>query len=58
MFKNGAKNKQEEPKSAIETLRDIIAPSAVEVGSNYIKIGSKYAKTMFVFTYPKYLTLN
>jgi len=41
-----------------ETLRDIIAPSAIEITSNYIKIGTKYAKTLFIFTYPKYLSSN
>src|SRR3989338_5869102 len=47
-----------QPKSALETLNDIIAPSALEVGSSYVKIESKFAKTLFVFTYPKYLTVN
>jgi len=50
--------KNEITESQLDTLRDIIAPSAVEVTSNYIKIGSKYAKTIFVFTYPKYLGSN
>lgn len=50
--------KKEITESQLDTLRDIIAPSAVEVTSNYIKIGSKYAKTLFVFTYPKYLGSN
>lgn len=45
-------------KNKIETLKNIIAPSAVEISSNYIKIGSKYAKTIFIFTYPKYLASN
>jgi type IV secretory pathway VirB4 component len=44
--------------SDLDTLRDIIAPSAIEVTSNYIKMGAKYAKTLFVFTYPKYLASN
>ncbi|MBI1888321.1 MAG: ATP-binding protein [Candidatus Spechtbacteria bacterium] len=42
----------------LELLRDIIAPSAIEVASNFLHIGQKYAKTMFVFTYPKYLSTN
>lgn len=49
---------EEAPQSALDTLRDIIAPSAIEVTSNYIKIGTKYTKTLFVFTYPKYLSAN
>jgi type IV secretory pathway VirB4 component len=51
-------NKNEAPQSILETLQDIIAPAAIEVTSNYIKIGTKYAKTVFVFTYPKYLAPN
>jgi type IV secretory pathway VirB4 component len=51
-------NKGEAPQSILETLQDIIAPAAIEVTSNYIKIGTKYAKTVFVFTYPKYLAAN
>jgi len=50
--------KKEATQSELETLRDIIAPSALEITSNYIKIGTKYAKTVFVFTYPKYLASN
>ena len=50
--------KKETTQSELETLRDIIAPSALEVTSNYIKIGTKYAKTVFIFTYPKYLASN
>ena len=34
---------------------DIIAPSALEVNANYLKLGKRFAKTLFVFTYPRYL---
>ncbi|BCX15912.1 MAG: hypothetical protein KatS3mg098_141 [Candidatus Parcubacteria bacterium] len=36
--------------------RDLIAPAALEVSQNHIKIGNKFAKTLFVFTYPRYLS--
>jgi len=49
------KDNKEKKRSEVETLRDIIAPSAIEITSNYVKIGAKYAETLFVFTYPKYL---
>jgi conjugal transfer ATP-binding protein TraC len=42
--------------AAAMELRDIIAPSAVEVGSGFIKIGDKIAKSYFTMSYPKYLT--
>ncbi|MST04317.1 MAG: DUF87 domain-containing protein [Candidatus Pacebacteria bacterium] len=38
-----------------EKIKNLIAPPALEVNSNYLKIGDKYAKTFFVFTYPRFL---
>jgi conjugal transfer ATP-binding protein TraC len=35
---------------------NIIAPQALEVGPQHIKIGDKFAKTLFIFNYPRYLT--
>lgn len=39
-----------------EDVKNLIAPSAVEVDQNYVKIGNKYAKTLFVFSYPRFLS--
>lgn len=39
-------------------LIDAIAPSALQIASNYIQIGNKYARTFFVITYPRFLTAN
>lgn len=36
-------------------LRDIIAPSAVEIESSVVKIGGKISKTFFVISYPRFL---
>lgn len=36
--------------------QNIIAPAALEVNQNYVKVGDKYAKTLFVFSYPRYLS--
>src|SRR3989344_890601 len=38
-----------------KTITDIIAPPAMEVNSNYLKLGNKFAKSIFIFTYPRYL---
>ena len=35
---------------------DIIAPSAIEIKQNYLKIGERITKTFFVFSYPRYLS--
>src|SRR4030042_1629911 len=40
------------------TLADAIAPSALQITSNYVQIGEKYARTFFVITYPRFLTVN
>ncbi len=37
-------------------VKDVIAPAAIEVSSNYLKIGSKVSKTIFILTYPRYLS--
>ncbi len=42
----------------LATLRDIIAPSALEINSNFIRLGKKLVRTFFVFTYPRYLNTN
>lgn len=39
-------------------LRDIIAPSAVEVTPRALNLGDKIARTFFVISYPRYLTDN
>jgi len=39
-------------------LKDIIAPSALQINSNYVKLGNKIAKTFFVFSYPRFLSSN
>lgn len=35
---------------------DIIAPPAVEITEGYLKLGERYSKTFFVFSYPRYLS--
>ncbi len=39
-------------------LRDIIAPSALEINSNFVKLGEKVARTIFIFAYPRFLAVN
>ncbi len=36
-------------------LKNLIAPPALEVNSNFLKLGDKFVKTIFIFTYPRYL---
>ncbi len=39
-----------------EDLFNVIAPSGVEINANHLKIGDYYAKTFFIFTYPRYIS--
>ncbi|MBU3925594.1 DUF87 domain-containing protein [Patescibacteria group bacterium] len=39
-------------------LQDIIAPSALEVNSNYMKFGDKVARAIFVISYPRFLATD
>jgi type IV secretory pathway VirB4 component len=39
-----------------EEVKNIIAPSAIEITPNQLRLGTKLAKTIFVFTYPRYLS--
>jgi hypothetical protein len=40
------------------TIRDLIAPSSMEVTFQWIRIGNIYAKTFFVYSYPRYIEAN
>lgn len=37
-------------------IKNVIAPPAMQVTPNFLKIGDKFAKTLFIFTYPRYLS--
>src|SRR3990170_3720188 len=39
-------------------VRDIIAPSAIEVDFNHIKIGNSFFRTLFVSGYPRFVGAN
>lgn len=38
------------------TVRGFVAPSALNITSSFIEIGGVYTRTLFVMTYPKYLS--
>lgn len=37
------------------TLRDLISPSAIEIHSDYFRLGTKYGRTIYVYAYPRTL---
>ncbi len=42
----------------VATIRDLIAPAAIRLATNYIQIGETYARTLFIIAYPRYLHTN
>jgi len=51
----GKGQKEEEKTMNLMTVKDFIAPSFLEVKQNNIKIGEKFSKSFFIFSYPQYL---
>ncbi|OGH70650.1 MAG: conjugal transfer protein TraC [Candidatus Magasanikbacteria bacterium RIFCSPHIGHO2_02_FULL_51_14] len=39
-------------------IRDLIAPSALRVESNFLQLGNVFARTMYVITYPRYISVG
>src|SRR3989338_11702506 len=45
-----------ENKMEFKEIKNVIAPPAIQVTPNFLKSGDKFAKTLFIFTYPRYLS--
>lgn len=45
-------------REGIVSVRDIIAPAAFRVDSNYLQLNNLYVRTLFVMTYPRYVTIG
>ncbi len=51
------RQKQEQAfQSGISSVKDMIAPSSFEVAFDYLKVGNTFARTLFVYEYPRFLT--
>jgi len=44
------------PSTGSITIQDFIAPSFFEIGQNSLKIGERFSKSFFIFSYPQYLS--
>ncbi|HDS11488.1 MAG TPA: DUF87 domain-containing protein, partial [Candidatus Wirthbacteria bacterium] len=42
----------------MNTIKDIISPSSVELSTTYFKVGEKFTRTLFVSSYPRYVSTN
>jgi len=45
-------------RSGMLQLKDVIAPSALEVTANHVRLGEKLARTLYVFSFPRFLASN
>jgi type IV secretory pathway VirB4 component len=45
-------------RKGVVTVLDLIAPAAFEVKPSYLRLGDRYVSTMFVMTYPRYVTIG
>ncbi len=44
--------------SGMVNTQDLIAPEAIEVDFNHLKIGEKYVRTLFIAGYPRFVSAN
>ena len=49
---------EEEPKNPALKAEDVIAPSSIIVHPSYIEIEKRIAKSFFIFSYPRYLSVG
>ncbi len=40
------------------SINDLIAPAAMQVNPKFLRIGGKYARTLFVINYPRYINIG
>lgn len=40
------------------SIKDLIAPASLEVTPDYLKLGEKYLRTIFVISYPRYINIG
>ncbi|MBN1779138.1 MAG: ATP-binding protein [Candidatus Buchananbacteria bacterium] len=45
-------------RQGVVSIKDLIAPSAMEVTPTFIKLGQKFVRTIFVIEYPRYISVG
>lgn len=45
-------------RKSILSIRDLIAPASMKIESDYLRLGSKYVRTLFVVGYPRYISVG
>ncbi len=52
------KQPQMTKKEKREKMIELVAPSALKINTDYMQLGSTFIRTLFVYSYPKYLAQN
>jgi type IV secretory pathway VirB4 component len=42
----------------ILSVRDIIAPASLKIDANYLRLGDRFLRTIFVISYPRYISVG
>ncbi|MFA6447680.1 MAG: DUF87 domain-containing protein [Patescibacteria group bacterium] len=45
-------------RKGVASIKDLIAPSAMKIESSFVSLGSVYARTIFIVTYPRYVSVG
>jgi len=45
-------------RGGIATIKDLIAPSAIEVQPTFVRLNGQYVRTIFVISYPRYISVG
>ncbi|MEA2092774.1 MAG: ATP-binding protein [Patescibacteria group bacterium] len=54
-FKNLIGKKKKEEDDGVLRIVDIIAPSSIDEKQGHLKLGERYTRSFFIFSYPRYL---
>ena len=57
-FKKRDRNQTAIQRQAATSLQDLIAPAGLEINPTFLKLGNKYCSTLFILTYPNFLSPN
>src|SRR3990167_497036 len=58
LLEGTAPNMPEFYQQGMASVLDLVAPAAFKVEPNYLQLGNLYVRTLFVFTYPRYVQTN
>ncbi|MFW0862084.1 MAG: VirB4-like conjugal transfer ATPase, CD1110 family [Candidatus Komeilibacteria bacterium] len=45
-------------REGVTSVRELIAPSSMQITNDYLRLGQKFVRTLFVFTFPRYISLG